>query len=245
MPDAPDVMTYHAYALSVLRNAGCRASVIHASDERKLMRQVLVHVGLLDESHVGSVESRAAVRAALALVSRVKNYQTSQAWLSPAQQATVNSYNAGLSARGWISFDDMVPMATEVLLSSAATPRFTHILLDEAQDTSESQLRLLQLLAPRGHTVITAVGDADQSIFAFRGAKASATWLQHPACLPAIAVLGDAGITPVRALTRLCPTLFACRHSWKDHFHIRVYAASAPNELPLLLARGGGGTGLD
>lgn len=108
IPDAPDVMTYHAYALSVLRKVGCRASVIHASDARKLMRQVLVHVGVLDEAKDGGGQSRAAIRAALALVSRVKNCPNPKKALSPAQQATVDSFNAGLSARGLISFDDMV-----------------------------------------------------------------------------------------------------------------------------------------
>jgi hypothetical protein len=37
-------------------------------------------------------------------------------------------------------------------------------MLDEAQDTSESQLALVTKLAPRGVTAITAVGDADQTI---------------------------------------------------------------------------------
>ena len=43
---------------------------------------------------------------------------------------------------------------------------FSAVLLDEAQDTSDSQFAMLQLLAPRDHVSVTAVGDADQVIYA-------------------------------------------------------------------------------
>src|SRR5438093_226409 len=46
---------------------------------------------------------------------------------------------------------------------------FRYILVDEYQDTNHAQYRLLQLLAEQ-HGNVGAVGDPDQSIFAFRGA---------------------------------------------------------------------------
>ncbi|MGH8756758.1 MAG: 3'-5' exonuclease, partial [Burkholderiales bacterium] len=49
--------------------------------------------------------------------------------------------------------------------------RFQHILVDELQDTSRLQYLWLKLLAGRNNTVF-AVGDDDQSIYAFRGASA-------------------------------------------------------------------------
>jgi DNA helicase-2/ATP-dependent DNA helicase PcrA len=50
--------------------------------------------------------------------------------------------------------------------------RFTHILVDEFQDTNRLQYRWLTLLAGT-HNAIFAVGDDDQSIYAFRGASAN------------------------------------------------------------------------
>tara|TARA_B110000003_G_C16649526_1_gene533558 strand:+ start:612 stop:2768 length:2157 start_codon:yes stop_codon:yes gene_type:complete len=48
--------------------------------------------------------------------------------------------------------------------------RFKHILIDEFQDTSELQYKWLKLLAGKDNFVF-AVGDDDQSIYAFRGAR--------------------------------------------------------------------------
>src|SRR6185503_923246 len=47
--------------------------------------------------------------------------------------------------------------------------RFRYVLVDEYQDTNHAQYRLLQLLGGR-HRNVMAVGDPDQSIYAFRGA---------------------------------------------------------------------------
>src|SRR5581483_4110297 len=46
---------------------------------------------------------------------------------------------------------------------------FRYVLVDEYQDTNHAQYRLLQLLAEK-HRKVFAVGDPDQSIYAFRGA---------------------------------------------------------------------------
>ncbi|MGH2703719.1 MAG: UvrD-helicase domain-containing protein [Actinomycetota bacterium] len=72
-----------------------------------------------------------------------------------------------------IDFGDQVTKAVEVLerfpeVAELLRERYPAILLDEYQDTNVAQRRLMQLLAPTGHNV-TAVGDARQNIFQWRG----------------------------------------------------------------------------
>ncbi|BAB53780.1 UvrD-helicase domain-containing protein [Mesorhizobium japonicum] len=49
--------------------------------------------------------------------------------------------------------------------------RFSHILIDEFQDTTELQIAILGLIAERGRTNFFMVGDPNQSIFGFAGAR--------------------------------------------------------------------------
>lgn len=84
------------------------------------------------------------------------------------------AYAAEKQRRGWLEFSDQVALALEVIESSpqAATAirrRSPIVLLDEVQDTSVGQTRLLSTLFA-GETVM-AVGDPHQSIYAWRGAS--------------------------------------------------------------------------
>ncbi|MFH1447882.1 MAG: ATP-dependent helicase, partial [Candidatus Micrarchaeota archaeon] len=55
-------------------------------------------------------------------------------------------------------------------LRKALVARFPEIIIDEAQDTSETQVKIIELLAESG-CEIALVGDPDQSIFEFNGAR--------------------------------------------------------------------------
>ena len=56
-------------------------------------------------------------------------------------------------------------------VGAAERTRYQVVLLDEYQDTSHAQLKLLNALFGNGHPV-TAVGDPCQSIYGWRGASA-------------------------------------------------------------------------
>jgi DNA helicase-2/ATP-dependent DNA helicase PcrA len=83
-------------------------------------------------------------------------------------------YVAELRKLRALDLDDLV-LETVSLLEENARVRarlqnsLKHVLVDEYQDTNPPQIRLLQLLAPRGMD-ITAVGDDDQSIYGWRHA---------------------------------------------------------------------------
>ncbi len=105
-------------------------------------------------------------------------------------------YAARKAARGWLDFDDLITRAKALLTdpSVAAWVLFRldggidHILVDEAQDTSPDQWRVIELLTgeftagigtrPGGRTLFV-VGDKKQSIYSFQGADVAAFDEKH------------------------------------------------------------------
>ena len=84
------------------------------------------------------------------------------------------SYAAEKQRRGWLEFSDQVALALDVVerspqAAAAIRRRSPVVLLDEVQDTSVGQTRLLAKLFA-GETVM-AVGDPHQSIYGWRGAS--------------------------------------------------------------------------
>jgi superfamily I DNA/RNA helicase len=89
----------------------------------------------------------------------------------PVARAFV-AYEAALTARGGLDFDDLVRRALDVLQGDARLlgrwrQRCTHLLVDEVQDVDRSQLRLALLLAAPANRIFL-VGDDDQSIYGWR-----------------------------------------------------------------------------
>jgi DNA helicase II / ATP-dependent DNA helicase PcrA len=86
----------------------------------------------------------------------------------------VDAYTKAKHRTSRIDFADQVIKAVEVLTGNdevreGLRKRFSFVLLDEYQDTNVAQRRMLQALVGPGGAV-TAVGDARQAIFAWRGA---------------------------------------------------------------------------
>ncbi len=89
------------------------------------------------------------------------------------------AYEAQCQREGVVDFAELLLRSYEVLRDHADIrahyrARFRHILVDEFQDTNRLQYRWLKLLAGPGEAepaAVLAVGDDDQSIYAFRGAN--------------------------------------------------------------------------
>jgi DNA helicase-2/ATP-dependent DNA helicase PcrA len=83
-------------------------------------------------------------------------------------------YQKRLFTSNAVDFDDMLFLTVDVLERFPEARQkwqdaFRYVLVDEYQDTNHAQYRFLQLLAEK-HRNVFAVGDPDQSIYAFRGA---------------------------------------------------------------------------
>ncbi len=84
-------------------------------------------------------------------------------------------YQNQCDKEGVVDFAELLLRAFELLKNNALIRehyqrRFKHILIDEFQDTNDLQYKWLRLLAGQ-HNAMFAVGDDDQSIYAFRGAN--------------------------------------------------------------------------
>ena len=87
------------------------------------------------------------------------------------------AYDEQCQREGVVDFAELLLRSYELLSRNEALRehyqnRFHHILVDEFQDTNRLQYRWLQLLAGNNNAIF-AVGDDDQSIYAFRGANSA------------------------------------------------------------------------
>lgn len=114
-------------------------------------------------------------------ISRAKDYclgpEDDLSFISsdPALRTVYAAYQNRLQEIGNADFGDLILRCVELLRDNPAVrdrvrSRFTHVLVDEYQDSNVAQYELLkQLVGP--DTYICVVGDDDQSIYRFRGAE--------------------------------------------------------------------------
>ncbi|MDZ4134119.1 MAG: UvrD-helicase domain-containing protein, partial [Paracoccaceae bacterium] len=136
------------------------------------------------ENLMRRVESARAQRIALFAAQKT-------ATLHAFAAAYLPEYAARKAARGWLDFDDLITRAKGLLTDPSVAQwvlfrldgGIDHILVDEAQDTSPDQWRVIELLAAeftagRGARdvprTIFVVGDKKQSIYSFQGAEVRA-----------------------------------------------------------------------
>jgi uncharacterized protein (TIGR00375 family) len=92
----------------------------------------------------------------------------------PGLADLLDRYRSALRERDLVDFDDLIALPVRLLtaepdLAAEYRDRYRWISVDEYQDIDETQYRLLRLLTgPAGN--LTAIGDPDQAIYAFRGA---------------------------------------------------------------------------
>jgi ATP-dependent DNA helicase UvrD/PcrA len=174
------VLTFHATCGRILRRdaplLGYRSNftIYDQADQVRLVKNVL------DELERDT--KRFVPRGIHAQISNAKNqlispddYRERVASFYDQTVADVyRLYQERLHVANAMDFDDLLMLTVEVLERFPEArlkwqKAFRYILVDEYQDTNHAQYRLLQLLAQR-HMNLFAVGDPDQSIYAFRGA---------------------------------------------------------------------------
>lgn len=179
------VSTFHSACVRILRSEhaalGMRSTftIYDAQDSQRLMKLVCREENIDVRAHPPKSLSRRVSDLKNDLVSpeRAKadaNDQDSQV-LAHAYAA----YQRRLTQANAMDFDDLIMSTVHVLrthpdIADHYRRRFRHILVDEYQDTNPAQYELVRVLTGTAddavHGELTVVGDADQSIYAFRGA---------------------------------------------------------------------------
>ena len=90
----------------------------------------------------------------------------------------MDRYEQHLRDEKLFDFDDMIQEAIKALKTDEGfrltlTEKYQYIFLDEFQDTNPSQLEIIKQLTAYENPIIMAVGDDDQAIFEFQGAKST------------------------------------------------------------------------
>jgi DNA helicase-2/ATP-dependent DNA helicase PcrA len=194
------VMTFHSACVRILRREATRFgypsnfSIYDSADSQRLMALVCRELELdarqyPPKSMAGQVSN---------LKNELIDYETFASGARGAREKALAEayaeYQRRLVAAGAMDFDDLIMVTVNLFqafpdVSRAYRRRFRHVLVDEYQDTNHAQYALIRELVSGGGALFSGsvkppeadgdepgaselcvVGDADQSIYAFRGA---------------------------------------------------------------------------
>jgi DNA helicase-2/ATP-dependent DNA helicase PcrA len=174
------VMTFHAACGRILRREAPRLAYRSNFTIYDQADQVRVVKAIVEEE--GWDPKRFVPRGIHAQISAAKNQLVGPeeysrrvgSFYEQTVAAVYERYQKRLHASNAMDFDDLIMVTVEILerfpeARERWQKAFRYVLVDEYQDTNHAQYRLLQLLAGK-HGNVFAVGDPDQSIYAFRGA---------------------------------------------------------------------------
>ena len=178
------VYTFHAFGARFLREHHAALglprhfTIYDQSDQKKLVTESMKELGLEDQ------KSKAGLY--VSLISRAKDdlldagsYEI-HAMTSIDQSRQIAAkiykvYQRKLEQAGALDFGDLLMRTCQLLRDNAEIRNkwqdmFTHMLVDEYQDTNHTQYILTKTLAAK-HKNVCVVGDDDQSIYSWRGAN--------------------------------------------------------------------------
>ena len=181
--EMPLVGTFHAIGVRILRaeieslGRPRNFTILDADDARAMVKKIQKNLGIDDKKF--------SPRMFAGKISLAKNN-----FLTPEKMANVaenqidkfaadifQKYESEKSKKNCLDFDDLITLPVTVFeknpeILEKYQNRWKFVSVDEFQDTNAVQLRFLELLTEK-HRNLCAIGDADQSIYAFRGADIS------------------------------------------------------------------------
>jgi len=174
------VMTFHAACVRILRREGVRLgykssfTIYDDSDSERLISYCMRDLDI-DAKRFTPRSIKAAIgRAKDEMIDEESFAARADNFFDKQVAEVYHSYQARLRQAQAMDFDDIILNVVHLFrlfpdVLSSYQDRFQHVMIDEFQDTNAAQFELAKLLAQRDRN-ICVVGDADQSVYAFRGA---------------------------------------------------------------------------
>ncbi len=172
--------TFHGISHRLLRThweeAGLRRefAILDSEDQYRVIKRVSKSMGL-DDTKWPPRQIQWFINKQKDECRRSKDVETSDDYFAEKMNEVYRAYEELCERESLVDFGELL-LRTYLLLKSNPDvldhykKRFRHILVDEFQDTNEVQYQFLRLLG-EGDSHIMSVGDDDQSIYGWRGAK--------------------------------------------------------------------------
>jgi DNA helicase-2/ATP-dependent DNA helicase PcrA len=174
----PQLGTFHSTCARLLRREAehlpfdANFVIFDSDDQIDLVKRSLLEMNI-DEKRFRALAVHASISNAKNELLLPDDYPA-QTYRDEVVKRVYKRYQELLLANNALDFDDLLLWTAFLLEENVAVReryarRFEHVLVDEFQDTNQAQYQLLKHLSSFHHNLF-AVGDTDQSIYAWRGA---------------------------------------------------------------------------
>ena len=174
------VTTFHKSGVRILRreaaHLGLRSgfTIYDGQDAQRVIARLAKDAGIDEKRLPPRAIANAISRAKDELLDAAAFRARASGWPEEPIADVYVGYEAALRRANALDLDDLIMRTVELFRAHPGVlahwqGRFTHLLVDEYQDTNRAQYHLVQLLAA-AHRNLMVVGDPDQGVYSFRGA---------------------------------------------------------------------------
>ena len=172
------VSTFHSFCARFLRieinhleGYTTKFQIIDDDDSERIIREIMKELNIDSKQfRPQNLQSLISEEKNLGIEQKFRDHQ-----MTDVYKRVFDSYQKKLKHDNLVDFDDLIILTLKILnefedVLNKYQRKFEYILVDEFQDTNTPQYELIKLLSLKNRNIFI-VGDEDQSIYSFRGAK--------------------------------------------------------------------------
>jgi DNA helicase-2/ATP-dependent DNA helicase PcrA len=174
------VGTFHAFCALLLRNDGeavgvaSNYTIYDTQDQLALIKKAIYLAEMDPKQHPPRALQSRISRAKSDLMDSQGLAESQTNYFEESCARVYHHYEELLGRNNAVDFDDLIMKSVQLVeafpeVQNKYQSRFEYLMVDEFQDTSQAQYRLMRLLTGKHHN-ICVVGDPDQAIYSWRNA---------------------------------------------------------------------------